>query len=78
MFTVLKPKVLSIQIVGVNSKKEFIYTSNCNMDLRESRNNHTNSGFTWKPNLRKFTGRGNSLFSEDYNGFYKDQFCPSS
>jgi len=32
--------------VGVNSLKEFIHTSNCNLDLRESRkNNHKESNF---------------------------------
>jgi len=47
----------STKNVGVNSQKEFIYTSSCNLDLRESRrNNHKDSDFT-KPNLGKTTGR---------------------
>jgi len=64
--------------VGVN--KEFIYTLNCNLDLRESRrNNRKDSDFTWNPIWEKpWGGKENSLFSKDYSEFYKDQLCSSS
>ena len=48
--------------VGINSQKEFIYTSNCNLDLRENKkNNHKNSGFTCKHNSGKITGRSGRI-----------------
>ena len=68
------------QIVGVNFYKEFIYTSNCNLDLRESkRNNRQDLDFTWKLSLRKTTEEEkNSLFSEDYNELFREQLSSSN
>jgi len=49
----------AVYIVGVNSQKEFVYVSNYNLGLRESRkSNHKDSDFTWKPNLGKPRGGG--------------------
>jgi len=49
----------STKNIGVNSRKEFIYTSNSNMDLRESRrNNCKDSNFTWNPIWKKSWGGG--------------------
>ena len=37
----------STKNIGTNSQKKFIFTSNCNMDLKQSRrNNRKDSGFT--------------------------------
>ena len=48
----------STQNAGVNSKKKFVYTTNYNLGLRESRkSNRQDSGLMWKPNLKIITER---------------------
>jgi len=59
--------------VGVNSQKEFIYTSNCNLDLRGSRKKQSQRlRFYVKTQFGKNQGEEgeNSVFSDDYNVFY--------
>jgi len=56
-------------------EKEFIYTSNLNLDLREriTKAIAKTTGFTWKTQSEKNhrKERENSLFSYDYSKFHR-------